>query len=88
MPDEPTAEASLGQRVLSFGAFWLSALILVGGGLAVYHRSKVGDELKEFPEWLRALVMTDSVGQFFAGVLAVIFVTTLWSFVFRTKRSE
>jgi len=82
MPDESTAEASSGQRLLSFGAFWLSALILAGGGLAVYHRSKVGDELKEFPEWLHALVMADSVGQFFAGVLAVIFVTTLWSFVF------
>tara|TARA_Y100000994_G_scaffold77101_1_gene63654 strand:+ start:299 stop:565 length:267 start_codon:yes stop_codon:yes gene_type:complete len=88
MPDETPAVASMGQRLLSFGAFWLSVLILIGGGLAVYHRSKVGGELNEFPDWLRALMVTDSVGQFFVGVLAVIFVTTLWSFVFRTKSTE
>ena len=75
----------MGQRLLSFGAFWLSALILVGAGLAVYHRSEVGGELSEFPEWLRALVVADSVGQFFDGVLVVIFLTTLWSLLFRSK---
>ena len=75
----------VGQRLLSFGAFWLSAVVLIGGGLAVFYQAEVQGPWEECGAWAWGKATGDTLGLFFTGVVCFLFVVTFWSFVFRQR---
>ena len=88
MPDESSAEARVGQWLLSFGAFWLSVLVLIGGGLLLFYQVEVKGPWESFGFWAWEVATGDTLGLFFTGMVGFLFVVTFWSFVFAKQRGR
>lgn len=88
MPDETPAVASVGQRILSFGAFWLSMLVLIGSGLVLFYQAEVKGPWESFGFWVWEITTGDTLGLFFTGMVGFLFVVTFWSFVFAKQRGQ